>query len=78
MARNKGPRAFPIEVIKERISGRATQWGVNEGMSLLDYFAGQVIIGLLSNPKNKIFEPCEVSKLSYDIADAMICERNKQ
>jgi len=78
MARNKGPRAFPVEIIYQRRNGVPFKWDVNEGMSLLDYFAGQALTGLLSNPKNKVFAQCEVAKLSYDIAEAMIEERTKE
>jgi hypothetical protein len=46
------------------------------GMSLRDYFAGQALVGVISNS----FLPekvSELSKLVYTIADAMIAERSK-
>ncbi len=45
------------------------------GMTLRDYFAGQAITGLLFN--KKAFENTDMSaKWAYEIADAMLAERN--
>lgn len=53
---------------------------VENGMSLRDWFAGQVVIGICCNEKdmhfNKVGE-C-IAKLAYKISDAMIEERNKK
>lgn len=54
----------------------------SRGMSLRDWFAGQVLVGILSNPETnngiKINgQPQTPQKASYMIADAMIAERNK-
>ena len=57
---------------------------INEqGMTLLDYFAGQALAGLLSyvSPDDWIFGEFRRSDLysatAYDIADAMIHRRNQ-
>ena len=43
------------------------------GMTLRDYFAGQVISGLL-----EVFSPHEAAAMAYSQADAMIAERAKK
>jgi hypothetical protein len=45
-------------------------------MSLRDWFAGQYLIGLASNPK-AIGTAQEWAKECYDQADAMLEERNR-
>ena len=49
---------------------------VNAGMDLRDYFAGQVIIGLL-NESNSDFADDAIAELAYSLADAMMKARNK-
>lgn len=59
------PPAFPTG------SGRV-------GMDMLDYFAGQALIGLLGNPEfveNSTYE--KYAKVAYDMATAMLKERCK-
>lgn len=46
----------------------------SRGMTLRDYFAAQV---LLNHPFNA-HEKSEIARYAYDIADAMIAERNKR
>ena len=68
---NDGGPAFPC--IEEDTSG-----GIYEtGMSLRDWFAGQALAGLLSNPSIawKATVYAEEARL---IADAMIASRNQQ
>ena len=49
------------------------------GMSLLEYFAGKALVGLLCNPNDEAFNnPVRTAEWSYDQADAMIAERNKR
>jgi len=75
MKRKVGGRAFPYDDIQQvNGDGSRYKWSNGQGMTLLDYYAGQVITGILSNPKNKIFQPCEISKLSFDIAEEMVKE----
>lgn len=66
-----GGPGFPMEI---------AGW---EGMSLRDYFAGQALIGLLSNP-GKIADPAgnilqrnppTMAGMAYEIADAMLKAR---
>lgn len=53
------------------------------GMSLRDWFAGQVVIGLLASPELEIFndsktiDKAKLVTTVYRIADAMIVQRNK-
>jgi len=48
---------------------------VDSGMDLRDYFAGQVISGLL-NEANGDFNDQAIAELAYSIADAMMKARN--
>ena len=50
------------------------------GMSLLDYFAGQVLAGFLAmeTAATEIPPPTEIAMRAYDIAAAMIAERSKR
>jgi hypothetical protein len=51
------------------------------GMTLRDYFAGQALAGVLSTHDKCLESPFKryrtVAEISYDFADAMIAERNK-
>ena len=90
-----GGPAFPVPMIPIDRSGGYTNV-LNEGMSIRDWFAGQVVNGLLSQPPatlmsahKSLWEPAleksdhwlqfavKVAELGYDIADAMIAEREK-
>jgi len=54
------------------------------GMTLRDYFAGQAIAGIFSSGKEissngvKIHEADQFAELAYNIADAMLVERDKK
>ncbi len=71
----KNPQAFPM----------AHPLGCTEGMTLLDYFAGQALIGYISNLQNFTWDQESVgkkmseivSKNSYEYATAMLAEREK-
>lgn len=75
-----GEPAFPVE-------GKGSTQTVrfwNEGMSLRDWFAGQAISGLIGNDIvvrvfAKQYEPLAVNIAiaAYEIADAMLAEREK-
>lgn len=82
---NDGGPAFPM-AYNETTASYSPQ-----GMSLRDYFAGQVLNGKLSNPahthsmkrrtksneyKARKFAEYQATR-AYQIADAMIAERNK-
>jgi len=49
-------------------------------MTLRDWFAGQAVVGLLSNPSfvSGSFDPDDYADLAYRQADALMCEREKQ
>ncbi len=57
--------------------GQAFPRGVVElpGMSLLDYFAGQALMGLSNQD---MWTSAQVSKVSYKIAEEMIEERERR
>ena len=74
MKRELGGRAYPYENIQERYDGKTIKWSNGQGVHLIDYYAAHIISGLLANPKNKIFTPEEISKLSFDIAESMVNE----
>ena len=64
-------QAFPVY---ERFSGGAGPLDLSDpGMSLRDYFAGQVICGLMARAGAP--DPVYESKLAYQVADAMMAER---
>lgn len=56
-----GGAAFPLE----------SDYGSQRGMTLRDYFAGQVITQLES------FSSSDAAEVAYRVADAMIAEREK-
>ena len=65
---SKTEQAFP--------AGNPTHGG-NTGMTLRDYFAGQALVGLLSNPTNDPLKPLEYASDAYNIADAMMEARKR-
>lgn len=66
-----GGAAFPIlDNFSTPHDGRLTC--VDSGMTLRDYFAGQVLTALIEN------EPKVVAVVAYDFADAMLAEREKR
>ena len=62
--------AFPVEVGQTCDDLR--------GMSLLDWFAGQAISGLLSDPTIERCSPEEYASSSYDYAESMMNERKRR
>jgi hypothetical protein len=63
----KGGHAFPV--------GYGESW-VN-GMTLRDYFAGQVLPVCYSSLKGPLISPEDVARMAYMLADAMLKEREK-
>jgi len=47
------------------------------GMTLLDYFAGQALAGLLANPE-KDYAYADAADFAYRQADAMIAEKRRR
>lgn len=45
------------------------------GMSLRDYFAGQIVAGLLANSSYEDYRPAPLAMSAYEVADAMIVAR---
>lgn len=48
------------------------------GMSLRDYFAGQALAGLLTQPAEDEYGPKCFAEAAYEMADAMLKARNKE
>ena len=67
---NDGGHAFPF--------GNPTDGGAI-GMTLRDYFAGSIAIGMSSftGTKGEGYGPGSIAQRSYEIADAMLAERAK-
>ena len=78
MKPNGGP-AFPRE--DYQTNGRADGGGGQQGMSLRDYFAGQAVAGFTSSADAEGAwtgaDPHTVAANAYQIADAMLAEREK-
>lgn len=69
------PKAFPVEIIQVRERGYPTEWVVNEGMSLRDYFAARVIEALIHRNGLDVLSYGKMAEESYKVADAMLKER---
>ncbi len=69
---DKSPPAFPTKmpIIHEAANSFP-------GMSLRDYFAGQVLAGLSAHKDSDELTIMNAVRLCYKMADAMIAERNK-
>ena len=61
----KGRGAFDLDLVQA------------EGMSLRDWFAGQALAGILSNPNTENAYLKIDSGLAYDAADAMLAARSE-
>lgn len=77
MTKDAGGPAFPGEVYSGTANG-VKQFEPHSGMTLLDWFAGQALLGLLSNPRTKHVIADEVSKNCYGMAKAMLAEKRKR
>ena len=79
--RKDGGSAFPVMEHFGLEGGGGYTDCSSRGMSLRDWFAGQVLPGLVSyDPRmsDKGYEPNNVAELAYKYADAMIEARDKQ
>lgn len=72
--KDDGGAAFPSVVPEQGDYGPSGQ--IFGGMSLRDYFAGQVLAGILANPTAEYTRGPTTA--AYAIADLMLLERNKQ
>ena len=85
-SRNDGEPAFPRRFSSEtrpvsqgfgpRSGKDYFRYPAQEGMSLMDWFAGQVAAALVVGEDN--FESHLVANISYDTAEALIKERNRR
>jgi len=68
-----GPRAFPV---LDR-AGDGPLYCQSSGMSLRDYFAGQIAMGMaaFSGTSGISYGPGEIAGRAYEVADAMIAHR---
>lgn len=72
--------AFPSQVwIADDDTNQPVPDGWSNGMSLRDYFAGQVVAGFSTATAAHGQTPsyAQVAKFAYGIADAMLAERRK-
>jgi len=73
--KTQNPQAFPNEetIMHAEI---ITDYHYYPGMTLRDYFAGQVLAGAIANPnlKHKI-STTKVAQNAYSLADAMLEKR---
>jgi len=68
--KTKNPTAFPLKHADDKF---------NPGMTLRDYFAGQVIVGIVSNTPlwNDITTLQQSAELAYELADALLIQRQQ-
>ncbi|KAF0131121.1 MAG: hypothetical protein FD152_2053 [Xanthobacteraceae bacterium] len=73
--KNDGGAVHPHQVRTGRMEPNGQpEIGLHTGMSLRDWFAGQAVAGLLSDP-NVTSAPAEFAGAAYIIADAMLAAR---
>lgn len=70
MQSKNNPFAFPRDNILDR----------NSGMTLRDWFAGQVANGMAahSGTSGAYYGPGDIAARAYEVADAMLAEREKE
>jgi hypothetical protein len=73
---NDGGHAFPIADAYDA-DGRLIAYG-NAGMTLRDWFAGQVLAGMLANPEVMLNGFDVVARRAYNTADVMLDERERR
>ncbi len=79
MEKENGGPAFPVAFQHEHSDGltHTQEWA---GMTLRDYFAGQAIIGIMSDPgmrPDTVSEFNHMAMRMYQVADAMLKAREK-
>jgi len=79
------PKAFPSKKtivdhrFGESIPDKKYTVEHNEGMTLLDYFAGQVLTGIVSNANfDREIIPLKLAEVCYKQSEAMLKEREKR
>lgn len=63
--------------MSDKDGGPAFPSDLDEGMSLRDYFAGQVVATILNGTSKPLEMLSHVAKTAYQMADAMLAERAK-
>ncbi len=74
------PKAFPsIEYNQNEghYDGRYTIHAQSSGMSLRDWFAGQIASGYFVTTNGEGINPSHAAKFIYECADAMLAEKEK-
>lgn len=69
---NDGGPAFPRTKSTGNLSNSTTEIVSVGGMSLRDWFAGQALVGLLTQPAEDEYGPKCFAEDAYEMADAMI------
>jgi len=69
------PQAFPVELPNR---DTMSDFKMHEGMTLLDYFAGQALVGAFANPAMADWRAEEIVAYSYGIARLMLVERKER
>lgn len=76
MSKNTGGSAYPLTGMDSEYFHFSWERGM-EGMTLRDWFAGQALIGILTNTSYDHNEPHIIAKRAYQMTDAMLAERSK-
>ena len=73
--KNTGGTAFPshCRTVQDEVEGGL----MYRGMTLRDYFAAKALIGLVFADARQNFPAHVIARESYELADAMIAEREK-
>ena len=74
----KNKKAFPIYDIESGNTPVVPDKIYYTGMDLLDYFATEAMHSFISNDKEEQWSCGNIAKFSYDMAEAMIKEKNKR
>jgi hypothetical protein len=68
---NDGGPAFPFGQISE-ITGQPINGYFAPGMTLRQYYAGQVLIGMMANPNSTAVTSDTIAAWCFQMADAML------
>ena len=72
----KNIQAFPRPYSKDDYGDYPVACKEQDGMTLRDYFAGQVLTGFMNQHALR-FDPIDDANYCYKVADAMLEERDK-
>lgn len=74
--KNNGGPAYPYVIVtkSDGTTGAPIQHEVSVGMTLRDYFAGQALVGVVSNPRDysEVKDAISAASFSYEVSDAML------